>query len=216
MKEEATPSIWEGSSPLEVECWSGESCDELRQAKVKPTVTGFTGRRIADLGSNCRTGGRETFHPPNLSLNRVFQRHQSGQFPEDGVTPLSCVQNMKDPGKFSTVVIHHGERRLPVYPKPFAEGLLGVILAAFDQRTTHGTGITLIPPVQHLPERSPATGAGEALEDSRADRVFREIEERNKIKGRRNGIQGGIQTLGLDHGSRKAIEYEGRTIDVDP
>ncbi len=216
MKEEATPSIREGSVPLEVERWSGESCGDLWRATEKPKVTGSASRRIAELGSDCRTGGRETFHPPNLSLNLVFQRHQGGQFPENGVTPLPCVQDMKDPGKFSTVVIHHGERRLPVYPKPFAEGLLGVILAAFDRRTTHGTGIALMPPVQHLPERSPATGAGEALEDSRADRVFREIEERNKIKGRRNGIQGGIQTLGLDHGPRKAIENEGRTIDVDP
>ena len=216
MKEEATPSIREGSVPLEVERWSGESCGDLWRATEKPKVTGSVSRRIAELGSDCRTGGRETFHPPNLSLNLVFQRHQGGQFPENGVTPLPCVQDMKDPGKFSTVVIHHGERRLPVYPKPFAEGLLGVILAAFDRRTTHGTGIALMPPVQHLPERSPATGAGEALEDSRADCVLREIEERNKIKGRRNGIQGGIQTLGLDHGPRKAIENEGRTIDVDP
>jgi hypothetical protein len=71
-------------------------------------------------------------------------------------------------------------------------------------------------PVQRLPERSPATGAGETLEDSRADRVLGEIEERNKIEWRRNGSQGGIQTLGLDNGPRKAIEYEGRTIDVDP
>ena len=73
-----------------------------------------------------------------------------------------------------------------------------------------------MPSVQHLPERRTASGAGKALKDSPADRLVGEIEKDNKIEGRRKGCEGGIQSLGLDHGAGKAVENEGRAVGVDP